>query len=139
MEIITTKISGDHSGTWFHRKVALHLAQWLSPSFSIQVSNWLDELLLTGKVELGYEYNCKTCETKRRTGNSEQVILIKKRPENIPSDCKWCPKCEITLSVDKFCKASNRIGGYQNTCRSCYNINRKKSKLQNIINKQIKN
>ena len=33
-------------GTWVHRKVAIHLAQWLSPSFAVQVSNWLDELRL---------------------------------------------------------------------------------------------
>ena len=48
-------IEGKNGCTWVHRKVALHLAQWLSPSFSVQVSNWLDELLLTGKVELGKE------------------------------------------------------------------------------------
>ena len=42
-------------GTWVHRKVGYHLAQWLSPKFAVQVSNILDELFITGKVELGNE------------------------------------------------------------------------------------
>ena len=50
-------------GTWVHRKVAIHLAQWLSPSFAVQVSNWLDELFITGKVELGQEKSQKELET----------------------------------------------------------------------------
>lgn len=28
-------------GTWVHPKVALHLAQWLSPGFAVQVVNWV--------------------------------------------------------------------------------------------------
>jgi hypothetical protein len=27
-------------GTWVHRKVAIHLAQWISPSFALQVSRF---------------------------------------------------------------------------------------------------
>ena len=49
-------------GTWVHRKVAIHLAQWISPSFSVQVSNWVEQLLLTGKVELGKEMTNKQLE-----------------------------------------------------------------------------
>jgi hypothetical protein len=43
---------GDNSGTWVHRKVALRLAQWLSPDFAIQVDDWVEELLTTGTVSL---------------------------------------------------------------------------------------
>jgi hypothetical protein len=39
-------------GTWGHRKVALRLAQWLSPKFAIQVDTWIEELLTTGSVNL---------------------------------------------------------------------------------------
>ena len=28
-------------GTWVHPKVAIHLAQWLSPDFAVQVTNWV--------------------------------------------------------------------------------------------------
>ena len=59
-------------GTWVHRKVAIHLAQWLSPSFAVQVSNWLDELFITGKVELGQEKSNKELENKFQ----EQIKLL---------------------------------------------------------------
>ena len=64
MELITSKIGGNHTGTWVHRKIGYHLAQWLSPSFAIQVSNWLDELFITGKVELGQEKSNKELDNK---------------------------------------------------------------------------
>jgi predicted GIY-YIG superfamily endonuclease len=47
--------SGHYGGTYVHRKVAYHLAQWISPQFAVQVSNVLDELMITGRVELGNE------------------------------------------------------------------------------------
>ncbi len=46
-------------GTWVHRKVAYHLAQWCDPNFAVQVSNWLDELLLTGQLQAGNEKSTK--------------------------------------------------------------------------------
>ena len=33
--------SPDLQGTWVHPKVAIHLAQWLSPEFSVQVTMWV--------------------------------------------------------------------------------------------------
>jgi len=64
LDLFVTTVGGNHSGTWVHRKVAIHLAQWLSPSFAVQVSNWLDELFITGKVELGQEKSNKELENK---------------------------------------------------------------------------
>ena len=55
MELVASKVGGNHTGTWIHRKVAYHFCQWLSPHFAYQVTNILDELLLTGKVELSNE------------------------------------------------------------------------------------
>ena len=52
IELIKTNIGGDHTGTWVHKKVAIHLAQWVSPYFSVQVSTWIDELFTTGQVKL---------------------------------------------------------------------------------------
>lgn len=37
-------LSGGHphlQGTWAHPRVAIHLAQWLSPEFAVQVSGWV--------------------------------------------------------------------------------------------------
>ena len=72
LELITSKIGGNHTGTWVHRKIGYHLAQWLSPNFAIQVSNWLDELFITGKVELGQEKSNKELENKFQ----EQIKLL---------------------------------------------------------------
>ena len=52
LDLIQSDIGGNYNGTWIHRKVAYHLAQWISPKFSVQVSNWLDQLLTTGEVKL---------------------------------------------------------------------------------------
>jgi hypothetical protein len=53
-ELIDSK-QGNKGGTYIHRKLAYPLAQWINPYFAVQVSNILDELLLTGRVELGKE------------------------------------------------------------------------------------
>lgn len=39
-------------GTWVHRRVALHLAQWCDARFAVLVTGWVEELLTTGRVEL---------------------------------------------------------------------------------------
>ena len=54
---------GGHNGSWVHRKVGYHLAQWISPFFAVQVSNILDELFITGKVEFGNEKEKTELET----------------------------------------------------------------------------
>jgi hypothetical protein len=43
MKLLDSKVGGSHSGTYVHRKVAYHLAQWISPQFALQVSNWLKD------------------------------------------------------------------------------------------------
>ncbi len=41
--------------TWVHPRIAVHIAQWISIDFSVQVSGWVHELLVTGGVRLGHE------------------------------------------------------------------------------------
>ena len=55
LDLIKSDIGGNYTGTWVHRKVGYHLAQWISPKFAVQVSTILDELFITCKVELGNE------------------------------------------------------------------------------------
>ena len=50
---VTQGGNSKEQGTFVHRLVAVHLAQWLSPSFAVQVSLWVSELMITGKVEIG--------------------------------------------------------------------------------------
>ena len=50
-QVITTGLN-DNRGTWIHQKAAINLAQWFSPEFSVQVSDWVFELMITGKVDI---------------------------------------------------------------------------------------
>jgi hypothetical protein len=47
--------AGRYGGAWIHPDLATHLAMWLSPTFSIQVSRWVRELAITGTVTVGRE------------------------------------------------------------------------------------
>jgi KilA-N domain len=38
-------------GTWVYRRAAIRLAQWLSPQFAVWVDEWIEELLIKGKIE----------------------------------------------------------------------------------------
>ena len=84
LELFVTNVGGNHSGTWVHRKVAIHLAQWLSPSFAVQVSNWLDELLITGKVEIRNEKSNKELEYKLE----DQLKLLTEEKEEVINTAK---------------------------------------------------
>lgn len=39
---------GNYQGTWVHPQVALHLAQWLSADFAVQVTAWIAEWMAGG-------------------------------------------------------------------------------------------
>lgn len=45
-------VHGDRGGTWFHQKIALRFAQWLSPEFAIWVDEKIEELLTKGRTEI---------------------------------------------------------------------------------------
>jgi KilA-N domain len=53
---------GGLSGTWVHQKIAIRLAQWLSPEFAVWVDMWVEELLLKGKVELTQSKHLTACD-----------------------------------------------------------------------------
>jgi len=63
-ELFNPIIGGKYPGTWVHRKVGYHLAQWISPKFAVQVSLILDELFITGKVELYNEKSTNEIDTE---------------------------------------------------------------------------
>ena len=84
-----------NQGTWIHPDLGLNLAQWCSPSFSLQVSKWLRELIFTGTVEIEKEKSDEEIdnkyqeiikeleETKEKLENAE--VLIEKY-DNINKD-----------------------------------------------------
>ena len=94
MDLIRSDIGGDHSGTWVHRKVGYHLAQWISPHFAVQVSNILDNIFLTGKYELGKEKSNEELENIWKEKLEEQLKLkdIEKRLE---IDISWVTKYDM--------------------------------------------
>lgn len=51
---------GRNGGTWVHRKIGIDLSRWISIKFFSQIIDWTDEILLTGKVELGKEASLQT-------------------------------------------------------------------------------
>lgn len=57
IELIQIRMGGNcHlQGTYLHPDLAMNLAQWCSPSFSLQVSKWIRELIITDEVKLGQE------------------------------------------------------------------------------------
>ena len=58
-------------GTFAHPDIAIHIAQWCSADFSIQVSRWVRQLMTTGRVELGNEMNVQQLEDAWRRINEE--------------------------------------------------------------------
>lgn len=80
----------------------------------------------------GLVTRCKNCESDRKSGTIK-VRLEKKRPNGVPEDCKWCPKCEITKSRGDFRKASKRKDGLQSMCRECDNDAKRRNRLKNKL------
>ena len=67
-----------------HPDIAIQIAQWISPSFALQVSRWTRELLLFGKVELGNEKSDKELEYKLE----EQIKLLTEEKEEVINTAK---------------------------------------------------
>lgn len=77
-ELIQVKRGGNNKneqGTWVHPDLGIHLANWCSPVFSIQVSRWIRELMITGSVELGKEKSMEKVQQsmKERMEYAEQL------------------------------------------------------------------
>lgn len=60
----------DQRGTYIHPDLAIHFAMWCSPIVAIQVSSWVKELLITGKVELGKE------KSREELDNMQKELLL---------------------------------------------------------------
>lgn len=101
----------ENRGTWVHRKVAYHLAQWISPSFAVQVSNWLDELFITGKVELNNETSSQKLEEEYRHKLSQINTII----NNSNTLQEKLNRTELDLEAEELEKKFNWYD-YTNCC-----------------------
>ena len=69
-------------GSWIHQDLAIHLAMWISPEFSIQVSRWTREIIYTGKVDIQHKKN-EAELLKLQNAFSKQLIENKKLQKKV--------------------------------------------------------
>jgi hypothetical protein len=77
IQVFKGKTNRYEQGTWVHPDLGLHLAQWCSPVFSLQVSKWMKELIFTGKVEIGNEKSNEEIinQLQEKLKEAEDVII----------------------------------------------------------------
>ncbi|HYX19180.1 MAG TPA: KilA-N domain-containing protein [Nostoc sp.] len=71
-------------GTWVHPKLAVHVGQWCSEEFALQVSDWIEEWMTTGKNPIWLESDLDRViyrdalkdETRLRMTDQIKVYLI---------------------------------------------------------------
>ena len=116
-------------GTYAHPDIAIHIAQWCSADFSIQVSRWVrqlmttgrvdvrlqfymwnDELLLTGRVELGNEMNVQklapsapSCCTN--TNGVRKPLVLNGLMIEVDPDT-------FMVNATQMCKAAGKLFGH---------------------------
>ena len=113
--LINIKQGGNNKyeqGTWVHRKVAIHLAQWISPYFAVQVSRWIDELLICGSVTLCQEKSNNELDNEFKSvisnTTTEKKLSIDMEPYH-EKDVLYIynvnPKEELNIQIpqDKHC------------------------------------
>jgi KilA-N domain len=96
LDLIKSNRGGDHSGTMVHRLVAYDLASWLSGDVKLQFYMWNDELLLTGRVELGNEMNLQQLENVWRRKVQEKED---KASADVKAEQDRCQELELQLAT----------------------------------------
>jgi len=71
--------SNENRATWGHRLVAIEIARWISPDFGVKMIRWTDEILITGKVELGNEKSNSELENLYQ----EKILLLENKIKEI--------------------------------------------------------
>jgi len=85
--------SNEQRATWGHPQVAINISQWISPEFDVQVSKWIFELLLTGKVELGKEKSNEELENVYK----EKLAEMGNQLENAKNEFKVLSKTHNSM------------------------------------------
>lgn len=78
IEVYKGNTSKYSQGTWIHPDLGINLAQWCCPSFSLQVSQWIRELIFTDKVEIGKEKNDEEISNSliEKLKNAENLVSL---------------------------------------------------------------
>ena len=87
---LLTSIRGNcpSRGTFAHPDLAMAIAMWVHPPFLAEVSGWIRELMITGRVELGKEktpeeVNEKLEETFQAVDEDKKLYLREKRRKEL--------------------------------------------------------
>jgi len=127
IEVYKGNSSKYNSGTWIHPDLGIQLAQWCSPSFSLQVSKWIRELIITDKVELG----------KEKSNNSLQEELnkiIKQLEEQIEINKKT--KEELNETKEELNETKEELNGTKEELNETKEeLNEKNKEYQFLANK----
>lgn len=95
-DLLIVSKGGDVSkqGTWAHQKVALRVAQKLSPDFAVQVDTWIEELLTKGNVTIRpLTKSQQTLEAvKQLCEIAQQQVELEQRQMEMESEQKMLAK-----------------------------------------------
>jgi hypothetical protein len=82
----------ENRASWGHPQVAINIAYWLSPAIQVQVTKWIYELGLLGKVELGKEKTTIELDQITLEKYKEAEVQIKKLLKDKETLDKECVK-----------------------------------------------
>lgn len=95
-DLLIVSKGGDVSkqGTWAHQKVALRVAQKLSPDFAVMVDTWIEKLLTEGKVELRPVVPQSYSEALRQLADEVEAkekaqLLLAEKTEQLDESMEW--------------------------------------------------
>lgn len=88
----------EQQGTWVHRRVAIHLAQWCSPEFSVWVSGRIEELMTTGRTSIVREHTEAKLE-KYFEAQTAVLLGIKDQLQAIPIVVQRQEKLETEVGI----------------------------------------
>jgi predicted Zn-dependent protease len=75
--IIQIKLVGSQQSTWVHPKIAINIAQWISPEFDLWVADQIESLIFEGHVEL------MASKDKQLAGKDKQLAERDQRVEEL--------------------------------------------------------
>lgn len=97
-EVVKVIQGGAIQGTWFHQKLGLRYAQWLSPDFAVWVDEKIEELLTTGKATIHQLSNKELALMVIQEAEEKERALAQLELANETIE-KQAPKVEYTNTV----------------------------------------
>ena len=85
--LIKTNKGGNNKNqqfTWVHPKIAINIAQWISPAFDLKVSGWVYEIMMTGKVNITNTTSFKKLQEENKQQSIRIQYLTKKYVKSHP-------------------------------------------------------